>query len=222
MKSRLVHHRFELVLITSCLLCLSVLIHATPVRADGIFIPAQDRIDGVFASDNRVVYITSGDQLIRYDLNTQSFLTPFELSGHLMALDLSPDGKTLAVADGSYSGDQLWVHLVHLDTGTSEKVTFSSAYMEGGTYSVAYGSDGRLLITSNFLGSGWVPMRRFDPATGVTTLLGDVCQNTMLSASGDRSVIAYVEANISSGPWGRYFVANWQQSRGCPDRVVYL
>jgi DNA-binding beta-propeller fold protein YncE len=208
MKPRLPHYRFPFVLITFCLLCLGALIYARPVKADGILIPAPNRVDGVFSTDNSVVYITSGSQVLRYDLSTQSFLAPLELGGYLKALDLSPDGQTLAIADsGDWAGDQLWVYVVRLDTGTSKKVTFARSAMEGGSYSVAYGSDGQLLITSLFQGSGPVPMRRYDPATDTTALLGQVFGGALLSATGDRSVIGYAEAGISNGPWGRYFVA---------------
>jgi predicted outer membrane repeat protein len=208
MKPRLPHYRFPFVLITFCLLCLGALIYARPVKADGILIPASNRVDGVFSADNSVVYITSGSQVLRYDLSTQSFLAPLELGGYLKALDLSPDGQTLAIADsGDWAGDQLWVYVVRLDTGTSKKVTFARSAMEGGSYSIAYGSDGQLLITSLFQGSGWVPMRRYDPATDTTALLGQVFGGALLSASGDRSVIGYAEAGGSNGPWGRYFVA---------------
>lgn len=60
------------------------------------------------------------------------------------------------------------IWLIDLPTGTAQKVTFPRAFSEGGTYSVAYAIDGALLISGTFEGSGWVPLRRNDPATGGT------------------------------------------------------
>jgi hypothetical protein len=47
-------------------------------------------------------------------------------------------------------------------------------------------------------------MRRYDPATGAVTTIASVRQDTMLAPSGDRKVIGFAEANISSGDWGIY------------------
>jgi hypothetical protein len=78
---------------------------------------------------------------------------------------------------------------------------------------VAFAADGALLVTSRFNGSGWVPMRRLDPATGAWASLASVRQDTMLSASTDRNTIAFAEANISDGEWGLYDVPTRQMVR---------
>ena len=57
-------------------------------------------------------------------------------------------------------------------TSQVRTVSFVRNFGEGGTFSVAYGNDGKLLVTSKYEGSGWVPLRIYDPSTGeVTTLL---------------------------------------------------
>ena len=195
------------------LLFLGRLAVAAPAHADGIFISAQDRSGGVFGADNRVVYITAGDRVLQYDLETDSMLSPIVLGGHLMGIDLAPDGTTLAVADSTHTADQVWFHIVHLDTGVSEKIYFSSPLGETGTYALAYGSDGRLLITTDCSGSGWLPLRRYDPSTDSAIVLGSVTCGTPLSANANRSVVAFAEPHTTDGRWGRYFVAsgelNW-------------
>src|SRR4051812_45649292 len=57
-------------------------------------IPAPNRADMVYDQGRDILYITSGNQVLRYQLASDSFLTPFQLSGNLMGLDLSPDGNT--------------------------------------------------------------------------------------------------------------------------------
>ena len=121
-----------------------------------------------------------------------------------MGIDLSPDGNTLAVADKS----SCRIHLIDLLTEQITTVDFSPARMEGGTFSVAYGNDGRLLVSTRFNGSGWVPLRRYDPSSGAIDVIRSVRQDTMLSASADGSVIAFAESNTTGGPFGRYRVAD--------------
>jgi len=171
------------------------------------FIAAANRKDMVYDVARGLLYITNGTQVLRYQLATNTFLTPYTFGlGNLHGLDLSPDGDTLAIADVNITG----VHLVDLKTGTAmPNITFSTAISgEGGTFSVAYGKDGALLTTSTYLGSGWAPLRRIDPVTRtVTTIKSMISEDAMLSASADRSCIGYVEGNISSGPLSIYDVA---------------
>lgn len=191
---------------------------STPPPANApTFISAPSRVDMVSDPVRRVLYITSGGQVLRYSLDTQQFLTPFALGGNLMGIDLSPDANTLAVADSSSLIDQAWIHLVDLQTGTSRPIAFPIGYPEGGTFTVAYGSDGRILITSRFPSSSWVPLRRYDPATGVLTSLYLVHQDTMLSSSADGRVIGFAESDSPDGPWGRYRV--WDES--IVERIGY-
>ncbi|HWS90737.1 MAG TPA: Ig-like domain-containing protein [Pyrinomonadaceae bacterium] len=186
-------------------------------EAAGTFISAPSRVDMVYDSGRDTLYITSGASVLRYHLGTDSFLTPFNLGGSLSGLDLSPDGDTLVVADRTRTASNTWIHVVDLRTGAASKALFPRAFQEGGTFTVAYGADARVLVTSTVEGSGWVPLRRLDPATGAWLDLkshfpagsfGDIRQDTMLAASGDRSVIGFAEANSSSGPLGRYRVSD--------------
>src|ERR1044071_3561347 len=140
-------------------------------EAAGTFISAPSRVDMVYDSGRDTLYITSGASVLRYHLGTNSFLTPFNLGGNLAGLDLSPDGDTLVVADRTRTQANTWVHVVDLRTGEAQKALFPRAFREGGTFSVAYGRDNRVLVTGTFEGSGWVPLRRLDPATGAWSAL---------------------------------------------------
>jgi len=168
------------------------------------FIPAPARADMVYDTARDLLYISSGDLVLRYRLATGSFLSPYKLGGNLAGIDLSPDGNTLAVADRSLAG----MHLVDLATDASRQVSFSAVSGEGGSYSVAFGGDGALLASAGFLGSGGgMPLRRYDPATGEIRIVADAAQDAVLSSSADGRCIAYAGSNNFGGPIGIYDVA---------------
>ena len=186
-------------------LCVAVVCGS--VRAEGIFVPASSRVDMVHDAARDLVYIASSDgRVLRYQVGTGTFLSPIVLGGSLGGIDLSPDGNQLAVADRQSSSTQLWMHLVNLPTLTTRKLTAQKAFYEGGMWTVAYTAEGRILATSQFNGSGWVPMRSFNPLTRKSAQLASVRQDTMLAASSDRQTVAFAESNISDGRWGLYDV----------------
>jgi hypothetical protein len=176
--------------------------------AVGTFVPAPNRVDIVHDANRDLLYISSGGEVLRYSLSSNSFLSPLTLGGQSYGMDLSPDGNLLAVADqsGPVNGANR-VHLVDLRTGLDQALDFPVSFLETGTYSVAFGLDGSLLVTSSFGGSGWVPLRRYDPLTGLTEVIAEVRQDSMLTASADGETIALAQSNISSGPVNRYSVA---------------
>jgi len=181
---------------------------APACAADGVFIPAAGRIDYADDAAHHLLYIgTSAGSILRYDTSSQAFLTPIQISGsYPMGMDLSPDGSHLLFADGNgYNATQSWFHDLNLTTGVDTPVAFTnSSANELTTYSVAYGADGRALVTTEFVGSGLVKLRRYDPSDGSVTVLGDIFQNAVLMPSADRSAIAIAADNISPGAFGRY------------------
>ena len=193
------------------ILCAAVLLMAlqSAAAAAGTFVAAPGRVDMVYDSARDILYVTSGGSVLRYQLGSNTFLAPFDLGGNLSGIDLSPDGNTLAVADRQRTESSVRIHLVDLTTGQPRTVSFPRGFGEGGTFTVAFAGDGALLVTSTYEGSGWVQMRRHDPATGATTVLASsITQNTMLASSGDGAVVGFAESNISDGRFGRYRVAD--------------
>lgn len=183
--------------------------------AVGTFVPATGRVDVAYDAKRDVLYISQGDSILRYKVGGGgAFLGSLVLGGNLKGIDISPDGNTLAVADGQRVGETLFIHLVNLDTGVDNKIAFPRDFGEGGTFSVAYGNDGKILISSSYEGSGSVPLRRYDPATASVTIVNlgnfnnEITQDAMLTASGDLSVIGVAESNISDGRFARYRVAD--------------
>jgi Big-like domain-containing protein len=179
------------------------------IQALGTFIPAASRIDMVYDSTRDLLYVTNGDSVLRYQVGSNTFLSPFTIAGsNLSGIDLSPDGNTLVVADKRRLDPIVWVYAIDLPTGQMRQVLMTRAFMEGGTYAVAYAKDGTVLTTSIFEGSGWIPLRRLDPITGAWTELAQVRNNSMVTSSGDLGIIGYAEADSSDGPFGRYRVAD--------------
>ena len=173
----------------------------------GTFIPATNRVDMVHDADRGVIYISAANSVLRYDMGTATFLSPIAIGGSLAGLDLSPDGEWLVVADKSSSSTHVWVHLVNLnDLSYSQISTTKNDNYESGTFTASYLADGSFSTTSQFSGSGLVPMRIFDPALGTWHTLASVTLNTMLSVSGDAKTLVFAEADTSSGDWGRYDV----------------
>jgi len=217
-------------LLRSLLLFALLLLVPRPAAAEGTFISAPGRVDMVHDLNRNILYIsrtvktwnsTTGQQVItqsevvRYNTATNTYLSPIPIYGDLMGLDLSPDGNTLLVADQLHATDKLWVHQVDLQTLTVRKVEFprDPGWLDGGTFAIAFGNDGAALITARFHGSGWTPLRRYHPATGVWSVVASVNQNSMVSASADGNYIALAESNSSDGPHGRFRVVDGSSIR---------
>lgn len=194
-----------------CTIFLTAIVFATheTVNAAGTFIPAPSRIDMVYDAGRDIVYITNGDSVLRYHLGSDTFMPPFVMPGASLAgIDLSPDGNTLVFADRRRLDPHVWIYVINLQTEQLRQQLFPRSFMEGGTYAVAYGSADTVLITSIFEGSGWIPLRKFNPGTGLYSELRQVRNNSMVTSSGDLGIIGYVEADSSDGPFGRYRIAD--------------
>ena len=172
-------------------------------KGDGVFIPAMNRVDMVHDPKRNILYITSGDSVLQYELKTRQFLPPLVLGGDLRGIDISPDNNQLAVADAAGGNGRVCIHVVDLQTGKDSPAAFSAEFQESGTFSVAFGADGQIWISSSMNGSGFLPMRKYNPSTHGVQKLQSVSQDTMLAASADHQNIAFAEADVSPGSYGR-------------------
>lgn len=181
---------------------------AAPATAEGTFISAPNRMDVAYDDARDVLYISNGGQLLRYQVSTQTMLAPVTLGGQLSGLDISPDGNTLAVGDLTFTNTESWFYLVNLDTLAADKIAYTKGQTdrEAGTFSLAYASDGTLLVTSEYQGSGSVPLLRYDPVKGKFRAIGRVNEDSMLQADASKKVIALEESQGSDGPFGKYVV----------------
>jgi len=188
----------------------------------GFFIDAPTRVDAVYDVERGLVYIsTSEGNLLRYDLENRTYLPPLALGGWLMGMDLSPDGRTLVVADRTCADSEWedegtnWIHVVDLPSWTARRVVFQRNGGETGTFTCAFVNDTTVITTSTYPGSGWAPMRRVDLTTDVGEQIAIDTANTMLSATADRSLVFYAKGNNSAGEFGVYDPAmgSFRQSR---------
>ncbi|HEX9047425.1 MAG TPA: DUF4190 domain-containing protein [Verrucomicrobiae bacterium] len=170
-------------------------------RTNGFFIPAAGRWDMAHDAKRNLLYISAGDVVLRYELGSKAFLTPLALGGELRGIDLSADNEFLAVADLSEKNGNIGIHLVDLTSGTDTPVAFVAERNEGGTYSVAFGIDGGVWITSTHHGSGETPLRKFSLTDRHTRMVGRVGKDTALAASANREFIALA---TSAGYYGRF------------------
>ena len=150
-----------------------------------------------------LLYIAAGDGVLRYQMASHSFLPPLPLGGDLRGIDLSLDHDTLVVADASRHGGNLSIHLVALETGARSIVGFPAEPQESGTFSVVFGADGSVWITSSMNGSGGdAPLRKYIPSTQHVTVLARTPPDTMLATSANREYVAYACANDPAGDFG--------------------
>jgi len=81
----------------------AALLCTTSASAEGTFVATDGARDMVYDAQSDIVYINTGSKILRYRVRSASFLSPIEVGGTPAGIDLSPDGRTLAVAD-SYVG----------------------------------------------------------------------------------------------------------------------
>jgi hypothetical protein len=176
-----------------------------------ISIPVSGGIfDMVYDTQRGILYMTTGKaNVLRFQMSTQTFLSPIQIAGNLLGIDISADTNSLAIADNSSNDDMVWVDDYNLVAGTLAKITGASgeSYVSG-TFDPAFDAMGRIAVTATLDGSGaGIPMYIADPATMTLRRVtgnnaSDVTEDTVLQASPDHSTVAYTAGDISSGPWG--------------------
>ena len=167
--------------------------------------------DFVHDQTRNILYFSLNDGTVaRYDFGTDSFLSAINLGGSLGGLDISGDDNYLYVAQQDYvtlpSGfTENTVHRVDLSTLSSENFTFQSQDgfgEETGVFDVAAISDGSVLVSTNYPGSGFTPIIRlsgFDTTLTASVVTGAVStsQSSTFYTTFDGSHTLIVESNIS-------------------------
>ncbi|MFL6531487.1 MAG: hypothetical protein ACJ8KX_13545 [Chthoniobacterales bacterium] len=164
----------------------------------------------VFDFAGQSLYITTSTGIVNsYNLATQTLGPSYNLGGSLNGLDIARDNSYLLVAQNGTGVSQGSFQRVDLPSGTITNINYTRASGETGAWDVAIGSNGLALATTQFGGSGWVPLHQIDPSTNsITTrtdapsagFSGQVRQNTQIQRSADGSRFYLLESNISSGP----------------------
>jgi hypothetical protein len=187
-------------------LFITTIISQTTVYASTL-IPVPARRDHVFDDARNTLYITtSAGSVERYDLTTNSLLTPFSVaSTSFNGIDVSLDGQFIYVADATQGATQGVFRKFNTETGERTNLFYNRAGGEGEAWDIAVTNAGHAIVTTDYNGSGGTPMRRIDLTTDVfSTEIRPVRQRTHLHRSKSGNLVFYLQSNISSGPIGVY------------------
>jgi hypothetical protein len=180
------------------------------LRAQGFLIPDTTRTDMVFDFAGQNLYFSTSTGLIKtFHLSTRTFGTSYNLGGSLWGIDIARDNSFLLTAQNNFGISQGFFQRVDLPTGTITNIPYTLAFGEGGAWDVAIASNGLALVTTQFQGSGWTPLRQIDLSTNVITVRTDdpgsggdgmVRQDTQIERSADGTRLFFMESNDSGGP----------------------
>lgn len=174
------------------LACALVLASPPAARAEGTLISAPGRQYVAYDEVRGVLYITSGDSVLRYDVANRRFMTPMVLGGWPNGIDISADGKTVAVSNKQMLPSGPFIDLLDTASGSAHRVLFSQHNVETmGTVQVACMADGKVLVNGDYL-------RLYDPSNGVSTIIGQqqAFSWARLVASGDRRTVAISNGGV--------------------------
>jgi DNA-binding beta-propeller fold protein YncE len=190
-------------------------------ETDVLFVPALDRVDAVHDSKRGTVYIsTRHGEVLAYDIAAQRMVRSIAVGGQPSGLDLSPSEDLLLVADMRGDREQLIgrVHVVDLTTRMIRTVAVDIQNSEFGFLTGVFLDEARILVTSRGQ-SGAMRLVQLDD--GNVETLRRTTGETTLAISADRSVVAYAEAGLSGGPFGRFDVATGEFATGMAGGNVY-
>lgn len=148
-----------------------------------------------------------------YNLSSGQFEIPYNVGGFLVGIDIAPDDSFLLIAQYEYGMAQGAFQRLDLHTGQVTNISYPRIFGEGGGWTVAIGSNGLAMATTEFEGSGWTPLRQINLATNAITVRtddpgsgpsGQVQQETQIQRSADGSRMYLLEPNSSLGPLFTY------------------
>jgi hypothetical protein len=176
------------------------------LHAQSVLIPLTTRRDMVFDHTGNYLYISTADGFVqRYNISSSQLETPYNLGGSLNGIDIATDDLSLLVAQNNVSGSQGVLHKLNLITGAVTNITFSRASYEAGAWDVAIASNGLAFVTTQYYGSGWVPLRQIDLATNSVTIRNDwprwavlgINQDTQIHRSADGTALYFLESSYT-------------------------
>jgi hypothetical protein len=188
-------------------------IGARHLRAEGFLIPTV-RTGMVFDHAGQNLYISDGDGLIKtLNLSTRTFGRSYNLGGWIWGIDIAPDDSFILAAQATVSGSQGTFQRVNLANGAITNIHYTRAPLEVGGWDVAIGSNGLAMVTTQFAGSGWTPLRQIDLSTNAITIRSDapgsgwggqVRLETQIERSADGTRFLFMELDSSAGPFFTY------------------
>jgi hypothetical protein len=151
----------------------------------------------------------------------RTFLSPIELGGQLRAIDISPDGQTLAIADAQHFDPPSWGRIVLLDLNgfNRRNASFQVGGGETGAFGLAYDFNGNILISPALSTATSAPLRLYNASTGQVVRFGTssgevfVAGNTVVKANSGRAILGIAETASPDGAWGTYYASSGQLVR---------
>ena len=189
---------------------------AGELRAEGFLISDTNRTRTgmVFDFAGQNLYIATITGLIKtFHLSTHTFGRTYNLGGAVWGIDVARDDSFILAAQHYIGLTEGTFQRVDLATGTITNINYTRAAGEGGGWYVVIGSNGLAFVTTQFQGSGWVPVRQIDLGTNTTTIRtdapgsgsgGEVTDGTQIHRSADGTRFLFMESDISSGPLFSY------------------
>lgn len=196
------------------------LVTAGDVHAQGFLISDTNRARTgmVFDFAGQNLYISTATGLIKtFNLSTHTFGRTYNLGGWVWGIDIARDDSFILAAQASVSGSQGTFQRVNLATGAITNIHYTRAYPEIGGWDVAIGSNGLAMVTTQFAGSGWTPLRQIDLSTNAITIRTDDPgsgaggqvrgaseEGTKVYRSADGTRFLFMEPDSSAGPFFTY------------------
>jgi hypothetical protein len=199
-----------------CIAFAFIIVAVGELRSQGFLIPDTTRRDVVFDFAGQNLYISTSTGLIKtFDLSTFAFGRSYNLGGSVWGIDIARDDSFILAAQNSIGAGQGVFERVNLLTGAITNINYARSFGEGGAWDVAIASNGLALVTTQYQGSGWTPLRQIDLSTNAITIrtdapgsgFGEVRQNTQIHRSANGTRLLLMESNISSGPLFTYSAA---------------
>ena len=182
-------------------------------------IVVPDRSDHVFDATRNVLYIsTSSGRIQRYSVRGRRLLHPYKVGRNLRGMDISPDGAWIYATENVHGAARGVLHKVSADTGAVTHIRYAldtGGEGEAGGWDLSIGANGLGLVTTDYFGSGTVPLRTLDLSTDTLTRRHDVGlpgyhrieERAHLARSADRSIVFMQESNTYDGPISVYDAA---------------
>ena len=131
-----------------------------PVDNDSTYINFNAN-DHVFDVERNLLYLTGVGSVLRYDLQSQAFLTPFTIgTTAVRGADITADGKYLYVAGGGTSATAF--HKIDLDSGAITAIPYTPAATTSSPWDVGIASNGNAFLTTKYSGGSSDPLMRLD------------------------------------------------------------
>jgi Fibronectin type III domain len=170
-----------------------------------LVIPDTTRRGMVFDFAGQNLYISTSTGLIKtFNLSTSKFGKTYNLGGSLNGIDIARDNSFILAAQKNYTGSQGTFQRVNLATGTITNINYTRQPYEEGGWDVAISSNGLALVTTQFDGSGFTPLRQIDLSTNAITSRNDAPEllwaPTKMQRSADGTRLLFMLGDISSGP----------------------